>query len=154
MRAKRVASGFAYDGLMSRRLNWQLWSGFALSIAAFVSYFLFFARFPVTRDMPWVSLILFAIAIALLVLGLRRATGRRIGAWIATVFGVLFCVLFCWDIFIGAKWLPASSHAPAVGSKAPDFVLLDIHQKPIALSRLLAGPATKGVLLIFYRGYW
>jgi len=139
---------------MSRRFNWQLWSGFALSLAAFVSYFGFFARFPVTRDMPWVSLILFAIAIALLVIGLRRATGRRISAWIVTVLSILVCALFCFDIFIGAKWLPASSHAPAIGSKAPDFVLLDIHRKPVALAGLLTEPATKGVLLIFYRGYW
>jgi hypothetical protein len=147
-------SPFAYDWLMPRRFNWQLWSGFALSVAAFISYFVFFARFPITRDVPWVNLILFAIALPLLVIGLRRATGRRIGAWIATVFGVLICVLFCFDIFIGAKWLPASSHAPAIGSKAPDFVLLDIHRKPVALSQLLAEPATKGVILIFYRGYW
>ncbi|HXH90982.1 MAG TPA: hypothetical protein VNN25_05340 [Thermoanaerobaculia bacterium] len=139
---------------MSRRFNWQLWSGFALSIAAFVSYFVFFARFPITRDMPWVSLILFAIAIALLVIGLRRATGRRIGAWIVTTLGILVFALFCFDIFIGAKWLPTSSHAPAIGSKAPDFVLLDIHRKPVALAGLLTEPATKGVLLIFYRGYW
>jgi hypothetical protein len=139
---------------MKPRFNWQLWSGFALSVAAFISYFVFFARFPITRDVPWVNLVLFAIAIALLVIGLRRATGRRTGAWIAAVFGVLICVLFCWDMFIGAKWLPASSHAPAIGSKAPDFVLLDIHRKPVALSQLLAEPATKGVILIFYRGYW
>ncbi len=139
---------------MPRRFNWQLWSGFALSVAAFISYFVFFARFPITRDVPWVNLVLFAVAIALLVIGLRRATGRRTGVWIATVFGVLLCVLFCWDIFIGAKWLPASSHAPAIGSKAPDFVLLDIHRKPVALAGLLAEPATKGVILIFYRGYW
>jgi hypothetical protein len=139
---------------MPRRFNWQLWSGFALSIVAFVSYFELFVRFPITRDIPWVSLILFALAIALLVSGLRRASGRRIGAWIVTVLGVFICAFFCFAMFIGARWLPASSHAPAVGSKAPDFVLLDIHRKPVALSRLLAEPATKGVILIFYRGYW
>lgn len=139
---------------MPRRFNWQLLSGFALSLVAFVSYFVFFARFPITRDVPWVNLLLFVIAIALLVSGLRRATGRRIGAWITTVFGVLLCGLFCFDIFIGAKWLPASTNAPAIGSKIPDFVLLDINRKPVALAGLLAEPATKGVLLIFYRGYW
>jgi hypothetical protein len=153
-REDQQQAAFAYDWLVVRRFNWQLWSGFALSVVALISYFAFFARFPITRDVPWVNLILFAIAIPLLVIGLRRAPGRRIGAWIATVFGVLLCVLFCFDIFIGAKWLPASSHAPAVGSKAPDFVLLDIHRKPMALAGLLAEPATKGVLLIFYRGYW
>jgi hypothetical protein len=139
---------------MSRRFNWQLWSGFALSVVAFLSYWIFFARFPITRDVPWVNLTLFVIAISLLVIGFRHATGRRIGAWIATIFGVFLCAVFCFVIFIGARWLPASEHAPAVGSKAPDFVLLDIHRKPVALARLLAEPATKGVILIFYRGYW
>ena len=70
---------------MSPRFNWQLWSGFALSVAAFASYFLFFIRFPITRDMPWVTLILFVIAIVLLVIGLRKAAGRRVLAWIVTI---------------------------------------------------------------------
>ena len=37
---------------------------------------------------------------------------------------------------------------------APDFVLLDISRKPVALAQLLAAPSNKGVVLIFYRGYW
>jgi hypothetical protein len=139
---------------MNRPFNWQLWSGFALSVVAFASYFLVFIRFPITREVPWASLILFAIAIGLLVTGIRRATGRKIVAWIVTVLGVAVCAFFCFAMFIGAKMLPASAHAPAVGSKAPDFVLLDIHRKPVALAQLLAEPAMKGVVLIFYRGYW
>ena len=139
---------------MSRRFNWQLWSGLALSVVAFASYFIIFIRFPITRDVPWASLILFAIAIGLLVSGLRRTTGRRIVAWIVTVLGVAICAFFCFAMFIGARMLPASMGAPAVGSKAPDFVLLDTNRKPVALAGLLAEPARKGVILIFYRGYW
>ena len=139
---------------MNHRFNWQLWSGFALSVTAFASYFLVFIRFPITRDMPWVSLILFAIAIVLLVIGLQRATGRRIVAWIVTVLGIGICAFFCFAMFIGARMLPASANAPAVGSRAPEFVLLDTNRKPVALAQLLAGPGTKGVILIFYRGYW
>jgi hypothetical protein len=139
---------------MNRRFNWQLWSGFALSVVAFASYFVVFIRFPITRDVPWTSLILFAMAMVLLVSGLRRAAGRKIVAWIVTVFGVAICAFFCFAMFIGAKMLPASAGAPAVGSKAPDFVLFDIHRKPVSLAGLLAEPATKGVVLIFYRGYW
>ncbi|MEA2344903.1 MAG: hypothetical protein QOF63_3072, partial [Thermoanaerobaculia bacterium] len=42
----------------------------------------------------------------------------------------------------------------AVGAKAPDFVLLDINRKPVALAQLLAASSNKGVILVFYRGYW
>ena len=40
---------------------------------AFVSYFLVFVWFPVTRDFPWANLLLFVIAAALLLVGVRRA---------------------------------------------------------------------------------
>ena len=127
---------------------------FALVVAAFFSYFDFFVRFPVTRDVPWISVILFAIAIALLIIGLRRAAGRRIIAWIVTVLGVLIVAFFCFAVFIGAKMLPSSSKAPGIGTKAPDFVLLDTNRHPVALAQLLAAPGNRGVILIFYRGYW
>ena len=139
---------------MSRRFNWQLWSGFALSIAAFISYFAFFIRFPITRDVPWATLILFVIAIVLLVSGLRNAAGRRIGAWIVTVLGIGIGIFFCLAVFVGTRMLPPSTNAPAIGAKAPDFALLDTNRKPVALAQLLAEPGSKGVVLIFYRGYW
>jgi putative effector of murein hydrolase len=139
---------------MKSRFNWPLWSGFALSLVAFVSYFAFFLRFPITRDFPLLSLILFAIAIALLIVGLRRAQHRRPLAWIVTILGIAVAAFFCLAVFIATKQLPASESAIAVGAKAPDFALLDINRKPIALSQLLASPSNKGVALIFYRGYW
>ena len=139
---------------MNRRFNWQLWSGFALSVVAFASYFAFFIRFPATRDFPFPSLILFAIAIVLLIIGLRSAQRRRPLAWIVTVLGIGVAAFFCFAVFIGSKQIPVSETAPAVGAKAPDFVLLDINRKPVALAQLLAAPSNKGVVLIFYRGYW
>ncbi|HEX7678362.1 MAG TPA: hypothetical protein VF713_09575 [Thermoanaerobaculia bacterium] len=139
---------------MTRRINWPLWSGFALSIAAWFSYYNFLIFFPVTRDAPWATLILFAIAIVLLVIGLRKAVGRRIVAWIVTVLGIGIGAFFCVAVFILARLLPASEHAPAIGAKAPGFVLLDTNRRPVALSQLLAEPGSKGVILIFYRGYW
>ncbi len=50
-----------------------------------------------------------------------------------------------------------------MGTKAPDFTLPDKDGNPVTLSKLLASPAgfgsdtpqnPRGVLLIFYRGYW
>jgi peroxiredoxin len=139
---------------MNRRFNWQLWSGFALSAVAFATYFALFIRFPTTRDFPFPSLLLFAIAIVLLIIGLRSAQRRRPLAWIVTILGFAIAAFFCFAVFIGSKQLPVSETAIAVGAKAPDFVLLDINRKPVALSQLLAIPSNKGVVLIFYRGYW
>jgi hypothetical protein len=139
---------------MNRRFNWQLWSGFALSVVAFATYFAFFIRFPVTRDYPIPSLTLFAIGIVLLIVGLRRAQRFRPLAWIVTVLGIGVAAFFCFAVFIGSRQIPVSETAIAVGTTAPDFALLDISRKPVALAQLLAAPENKGVVLIFYRGYW
>jgi peroxiredoxin len=50
--------------------------------------------------------------------------------------------------------MPASPAAPAVGAKAPDFTLPDTNNRPVTLAQLLAAPGSKGVILVFYRGYW
>jgi len=136
-----------------RRVNWPLWTGLALSVIAVASYVLFFYRFPITRDVPWVSYLLFVLALGLLVAGVRRAPGRKIVALIVAAIGVALAVLFTVGIVVGSR-VPALGNPPAVGAKAPDFTLLDANRKPVALSQLLSAPGAKGVLLIFYRGYW
>ena len=55
------------------RINWKIWAGFLLSLVALLSYPFLFVRWPVTREFPWANLILFAVALVLLFLGLRRA---------------------------------------------------------------------------------
>jgi len=139
---------------MTRRINWLLWSGLLLSVAAFATYFLVFINVPTTRDVPWPTLLLFAIAIVMLIIGLRSATKRRALAWIVTILGIGIAAFFCFAVLIAGKQLPASESAVGVGAKAPGFVLLDTNRKPVALARMLAAPSNKGVVLIFYRGYW
>jgi peroxiredoxin len=60
--------------------------------------------------------------------------------------------------FVMGSWLPASTGAPHVGQKAPTFTLNDPNDSPVTLAQLLTEPINnkppKGVLLIFYRGYW
>ncbi len=56
-----------------KRLNWQIGAGFVLGLVVGLSYPFALARWPITRDWPWANLILFAIALVLLFLGLRRA---------------------------------------------------------------------------------
>lgn len=149
-----------------RRFNWPIWAGFLLSLIAFVSYFFVFVWFPVTRDFPWANLLLFALAAALLVVGIRRAfaadrshpkRSKIVGAILATLSVAIFG-FFILATFIIARRLPASDSAPQVSQKAPDFTLSDTSGKPVSLSELLSAPvkgkSPRGVLLIFYRGYW
>jgi hypothetical protein len=158
------------------KFNWQIWMAFLLSVAAFLSYPFVFVRNPITRDFPWANLVLFAIAAALFFIGLRRAFASdrshprlsKIAASILTTLGVVILGFFVFSLFIVARWLPLSHGAPQVGQKAPEFTLSDINDKPVSLSELLASPiasvspaaatvsaqSPKGVLLIFYRGYW
>ncbi|MGH9957005.1 MAG: histidine kinase dimerization/phospho-acceptor domain-containing protein [Pyrinomonadaceae bacterium] len=76
----------------------------------------------------------------------------------AAAFGVLLLAGLLFMIFVMGSWLPASAGAPQVGQKAPDFTLTDSNNKPVTLAQLLSEPINnkppKGVLLIFYRGYW
>jgi hypothetical protein len=154
--------------LNTRRMNWPIWAGFLLSLAALCSYPLFFAQFPVTRDFPWANLLLFGIAAALLGAGLRRAfsqqahyRGKIIGP-VLTVVSMAVMGFFVFLVSFASRGLPASHGAPQVGHKAPDFTLPDINGKPVSLSGLLGeaqataadNAKARSVLLIFYRGYW
>ena len=156
------------------RFNWQIWLGFLLSVFAFLSYPLIFINWPATRDFPWANLALFVIALVLLFIGVRRAfkPGRRviskIVASVLALVSVLALAIFIFVGFIVGRRLPPSTNAPQVGQKAPDFTLTDTTNKTVSLSELLTKPLEpirpamvneparqpKGVLLIFYRGYW
>src|SRR5688500_17137981 len=159
---------------MKRYATWTLYLGFGLVLAGFLTFIPVFAGFPVTRDFPWATLLMFAAGLALLGVGVARAyrqrdryRGRVVGPILA-LLSVLTVSLFVWGIFVNARDLPASAAAPHVGQKAPDFTLPDQDCKPVALADLLSSPASTqsaatqtvnpanaaGVVLIFYRGHW
>ena len=136
---------------MKRRFNWQLWGGLLLAVVAFLSYYMFFARFAVTRDVPWVPLLLFLTAVVLLITGWRRAPGKIIPT-IVVALGLFVAGTFTYLVTVFSKQLPIAEAAPSVGQKAPDFALRDTANREVRLSSLLA--QSNGVVLIFYRGYW
>jgi len=150
----------------ARRWNWHLWAGFLVCLVGFASYPVFFVKFPVTRDVPWVNFLLLAAGLAMLFYGFIRAFGDsahyrgKISGPILGLLSVLIVGLFCYLIFFMARQLPASAGAPRVGQQAPEFELADINNQPVSLAKLLSTPlpgtgtAPKGVLLVFYRGYW
>lgn len=152
---------------MKRSWNAWLWWGFVLVLAGLFSYIPFFVLFPVTRDFPWMNLLLIGAGLALLAVGLIRAFGNpqlyrgRVFGTTMMVLSVAGAGLFCWGLLYKVRQLPASASAPHVGQKAPNFALPDQDGKMVSLADLLSPLTTEptsarpgGVLLIFYRGYW
>jgi hypothetical protein len=111
-------------------------------------------------------LLLFLLAAVLIVMGIRRAFARdrahptrsKVVASIVTTLSVLVCAFFIFAIFIAGRFLPPSTGAPHVGQKVPEFTLSDANGRQVSLNQLTSEPvdgkAPKGVLLVFYRGWW
>jgi uncharacterized membrane protein len=151
-----------------REKNWPLWTGALTLVLAFVVGIVpFIAQFPGQGALPWLDLLLSILAVALVIIGLRRATrephryrGKVAGWTLATLSSLL--LLFTIFGFYAARHIPQANAAPQVGQKAPDFELKDTSGRDVSLSQLLAepldasqnGPRPKAVLLVFYRGYW
>lgn len=152
---------------MNTRLwNWRLWAGFGVSILALLIYFSFFRE---TRAIFWPSLALFLVALVLLVSGWLRALRDpqlyrgKIAGPILTSLSLGVLALFGFASYEVFKDFPAARNAPKLGEKAPEFTLKDTSGNPVSLAQLLTAPMTdasgaahapKGVLVVFYRGYW
>src|SRR4051794_6219877 len=142
---------------MKRNRNWVIWGGFGVALFSFLSYLPIFSRFAVTRDVPWVNLILFVVAGYLLAIGLRRAFTQpeayrgKVSGIVLGLLSLTMCGIFCFGIY-AARNIPSPDSALRVGQQAPEFRLADTNGKPVTLSELRQGK--RAVLLIFYRGYW
>jgi hypothetical protein len=85
--------------------------------------------------------------------------GKIVGPILAVLSVVVFG-FFSYLIFYELRQLPASTGAPHVGQKAPEFTLPDQGNNEVSLGDLLAASASSAstakanaVLLIFYRGF-
>jgi len=147
--------------------NWRIWTGFLLALAAIPGYFLLFARFPITRDVPWASWLMFAVAGWLLWAGIGKAFASS-GVYRGKVVGLILAGLsfaaagfFGYATLYASRQVPGAVDAPSVGEKAPEFTLADTSGNMVAMSTLLSEPMPgmearkpRGLLLVFYRGYW
>jgi peroxiredoxin len=108
---------------------------------------------------------MFVVAGYLLWTGVRKAFAspqEYRGKIFGSVLGVLalaIASLFGYGTLYLSRQLPASGRAPNMGDQAPEFTLADTSGKMVTLASLLmepipGGAKPRGVLLIFYRGYW
>jgi hypothetical protein len=146
--------------------NWRLWAGFGLTIGALAGYVFFVNE---TRAVFWPALLVFAVAAVLLFSGLKRRSREpefyrgKIAGYVLTTLSVLIFGLFGFVVYEVTRVFPDAKNAPQVGQQAPEFLLKDTNDKNFTLAQLLSTPitnsgsaarATKGVLVVFYRGYW
>lgn len=154
---------------MDRHRNFLPLAGLLICVMGVLSYILFFYRFPVTRDVPWTSWLLFALGLGLAAVGVRRPfrqperyRGRYGGRLTNPILALLSLAVVGFFVFattVGSRQLPASAGAPKVGEKVPDFVLPDAAGRPVRLYDVIGqkaggAAAASWVVLIFYRGYW
>ena len=146
--------------------NWRLWAGFGLACGALAGYVFLVNE---TRAVFWPALLLFAVAAVLLFTGLKRRSREpelypgKIAGYVLSTLSVLILGLFGFVAYQVSRVFPDAKNAPQIGQLAPEFSLVDASGKNFTLAQLLSTPitnsgsaarATKGVLLVFYRGYW
>ena len=152
--------------MAAKRWNWQPWAGFGLSIGALAGYVLWVNE---TRAVFWPALLLFAVVVVLLFSGLKRRSREpelyrgKIAGYVLTSLSVLILGLFGFLAYEVSKVFPEAKNSPQIGQRAPEFSLVDSNGENFTLAQLLSTPmtnsgsaarATKGVLVVFYRGYW
>jgi len=105
-----------------------------------------------------VNYLLFVIGGGMLGAGLRRAfrdpehyRGKISGSILAAI-SVLLAAFFVVSIMYFGKQVPSSETALRPGQKAPAFALADTAGKQLASADLLKDH--RGMVLVFYRGYW
>lgn len=136
------------------RANHALWLGPLVALVGFLSYFLFFARWPLFRDFPWANLLLLAAALVLSGLGMRRAWARggwRIAAGIVGVaFSALLVVGLLFYAFVLSYQLPSPGLAVAEGEPFPAMVRVAHDGREVDTGTDLGGRT----IVVFFRGHW
>ncbi|HEY6337164.1 MAG TPA: hypothetical protein VIW68_01600 [Candidatus Sulfotelmatobacter sp.] len=146
-----------------KRSNRALWLGLLFTVLGPAGNGLYFLGFPAVA-VVWITLLLPALGLILLLIGLQRAFGRaslyggKVWGSIAAALSIVVLGASV-GMFVLSRRLPQpSTGTPQVSQRAPDFTLPASDGRPVSLSQLLAGSNAgsppRAVLLIFYRGYW
>ena len=159
-----VASPSYWRILVLKSWNWRPWVGFLL---AFVAPLFYFSLFDRVRGAFWISIAAFVIAIQLLADGLQRAYRHaevyrgKVAGPILAVLSLFFIGAFAFGMLMMGKAYSKAPNAPRVGDKVPEVTLTDTSGRKVTMAQLLSTPIAggtakqpRGVLLVFYRGYW
>ena len=138
----------------SPRFEWSK-LGLPVVLLGFLSYFMVFAKYPLTRDVPWVNL-------PIMLIGLwmawkyrwrnrkARLTRTRIFSSLLLTGSILIVALFCFYVFVYSYQLPKADSGLAVQQQPAAFTLKDHQGNDISL----ADYRGKNLIISFYRGYW
>jgi hypothetical protein len=156
MNSNSVTAGPTSDEPVQRWPKHAVWMGLLITLAGFLSYFLYFYRFPATRDFPVVNLPIVVLGVALTAGGCwgvfkyGHRSLRKALAGLSLLLSLGVAGLLSFYVFYYSYQLPAAVGAPALEAAAPDFTLLDQSGKEVTLSELRG----KKVIIDFYRGNW
>lgn len=140
---------------MSFAKRHAFWIAPLLGFVGFVSYFLVFAKWPATRDFPWVNLPVVLAAVALGFAGLGNAwkTGRwrtKLLHFGGSCAALALAGLLCFYVFSFSATMPEATEEAVAMDMAPNLSLPDARGETVTLESFRGGP----VLLLFYRGFW
>jgi hypothetical protein len=127
----------------------MVWLGPLLAIAAVALYFTVFVNFPITRDVPWASLLLLAIALGASLAGFARSR-RKVIAGAGLALTLFLGGFFVWYCYVFSYELPSAELALDVGTPVPAVVLRDDRGQDVDLSAL----SRDKLVLVFFRGHW
>jgi hypothetical protein len=142
----------AEPGSPARSRNHLAWIAPLVAIAGFLSYYAFFSRWPVFRDVPWLNLLILLGATALSVIGLRRARPGwgRAGSIAGLVVSAGLLGLLVYYCFVFSYGLPDPNRVVADGTRIPSITLASWDGRPVDVAEAARGD----LILVFYRGYW
>lgn len=134
--------------------NHALWLGPVLAVTGYLSYYMFFAKWPIFRDTAWLNLLILGIAVFISIHGMRR--GWRQGLWrkIAGVAGTTFSVfligVLAYYCFVLSYQLPSTDVVITEGKTLPAMRLEANDGRLVDIGEVGRDP----LILVFYRGYW
>ncbi len=131
------------------------WFGLPLVLVGCLSYFLFFALFPITRDFPWLNLILIGIGLtfAWRSFAIARETQRRgHSVWhgLLLTASALFAGLFLFYVFYISYQIPQETATTKNLAASPEFALTAHDGSTVRLEDFRG----RYLILSFYRGHW
>ena len=139
-----------------RPRNHAVWLGPLVTFAGAFSYFAWFARYPLLRDLPWLNLGLVAVGLLVSFAGVWRAfspafphRGKVLGS-AGLLLSLLLTLLFNFYVFSLSYRLPAPTATTLSMTEAADFTLMDQRGQPVRLADFRG----RKVVLTFYRGFW